>query len=86
MGRLTLNPEQDGLGYFYGAWIDDDGSRVRVDVLPPRSHPRPFFVSDDAAQHMHECDWIVYVDGEEFARAQSRDGLALALEQRSLAR
>jgi len=40
MGKLTLKPEQDGLGYFYGVF-QADGGTIRVDVLPPKSHPRP---------------------------------------------
>lgn len=86
MAALTLKPEQDGMGYFYGQYHADDGTIVRVDVLPPRSHPRPFFVSDEAARLMHEHDWIVYADGEEFARAQSRDAIEKAVEQKLVAR
>jgi hypothetical protein len=86
MGRLDLKPEQDGLGYFYGEWNGDDGRRVRVDVLPPRSSPRPHFVSWEAAQLMHACNWIVFVDGEEFVRVKSRDAIESALDQRLLPR
>lgn len=70
MGTLTLRPEQDGMGYFYGEYITDDGDRIRVDVLPPRSHPRPHFVL--STDGMHETDWIVFADGEEIARVAQR--------------
>ena len=71
MGTLTLKPEQDGLGYFYGTYGTDDGDSIRVDVLPPKSYPRPMFVAASDAQH--DTLWIVYADGEEVARVASRD-------------
>ena len=71
MGTLNLKPEQDGMGYFYGEWIGNDGQRIRVDVLPPLSHPIPYFVA--TTDGMHETDWIVYANGEEIARVQARD-------------
>ena len=77
MGTLTLKPEQDGMGYFYGEYTTDDGRRCRVDVLPPRSHPRPYFVMDNT--RMHATDWIVYADGEEVARVLRREDIATAL-------
>ena len=61
MGKLTLKSEQDGMGFFYGRYHADDDTVVRVDVLPPKSHPRPHFaVSSDG---MHDTDWIVFADG-----------------------
>jgi hypothetical protein len=71
MGTLTMKPEQDGMGYFYGEYIGVDGTRVRVDVLPPRSHPKPYFVM--TTDQMHETDWIIYANGDEVARARRRD-------------
>lgn len=62
MAKLTLKPEQDGMGYYYGQYTADDGTHVRVDVLPPKSHPRPYFVKDNS--HMHDTDWLVLADGE----------------------
>ena len=73
MAKLTLKPEQDGSGYFYGQFIGDDDSVVRVDVLPPRSHPRPYFVMHN--DHMHDTDWIVFADGEEIARVKQREDI-----------
>jgi hypothetical protein len=32
--RLKLSAEPDGFGFFYG-WVERNGERVRVDVLPP---------------------------------------------------
>lgn len=79
MGTLNLRPEQDGMGYFYGEYVADDGARVRVDVLPPRSHQRPSFVMHSPAGQ-HEVDWIVYADGVEIARVRERGDLAAAID------
>ena len=73
MAKLTLKPEQDGSGYFYGQFIGDDDSVVRVDVVPPRSHPRPYFVMDN--DHMHATDRIVFADGQEIARVKQREDI-----------
>jgi hypothetical protein len=78
--RLRLSSEPDGSGYFYGSY-DAGGDHVyRVDVLPPLSEPRPFFVM--ANDHAHATDWIVYVDGEEIARVRHRDDIATAVAAR----
>ena len=71
MATLTLNPMQDGTGYYYGRYLADDGTSVRVDVLPPKSHPRPYFVTPPATQA--DTDWIVFADGQEIARVARRD-------------
>ena len=73
MGNLTLKPEQDGMGYFYGQYHSGDGSVVRVNVLPPVAYPRPHFVVDSSG--MHATDWIVYANGEEIARVARREDL-----------
>ena len=77
MGTLTLKPEQDGMGYFYGQYITDDGEHVRVDVLPPKSHPKPDFLV--TTEGMHETDWIIFADGEEVARVPARAAVEAAL-------
>ena len=74
MGKLILKPEQDGMGYFYGTYAGDDGSAVRVDVLPPHSHPRPVFVMNTPAEQ-HPTQWIVYANGQEIARVERREDL-----------
>ena len=63
MGKLTLKPEQDGMGFWYGNYIADDGTHVRVDVLPPKSLPRPHFVLCN--DHIHDTDWLVHANGPE---------------------
>lgn len=73
MAKFTLSPEQDGLGYYYGRHIADDGTTTRVDILPPTSHPRPYFVM--SSDGMHETDWIVYADGEEIGRVSRREDI-----------
>jgi hypothetical protein len=75
MGTLTLKPVQDGMGYYYGEYVAEDGQRTRVDVLPPRSHPRPSFVMDENAK-ADDAAWIIYADGEKIARAHRREDLA----------
>lgn len=77
MGKLSLKSEQDGMGYYYGDYTTDDDRRCRVDVLPPRSHPRPCFVMDNSAAH--DTEWIVYADGEEIARVLRREDIETAL-------
>lgn len=71
MGTLTLKPEQDGSGFYYGQYRTDDGDIIRVDVLPPKSHPRPYFVMTN--ETMHDTDWIIYANGEEVARVTRRE-------------
>jgi len=84
MARLELKPERDGLGYYYGQYVDDDGNSVRVDILPPRSEAKPAYVFDNSAAD--PTHWIVYADGEEIARIEWRDDLEAsviaAIEQR----
>lgn len=77
MGTLILKPEQDGLGFFYGQYVTDDGEHFGVDVLPPKSHPKPYFVSTQ--EGMDETDWIIHVDGAEVARVGQLDAAEAAL-------
>lgn len=78
MGSLTLRPDQDGMGYFYGDYRTDAGERLRVNVLPPRSHPRPSYVLV-ANEEADARQWIIYVNGEEVARVDDRAAIAAAL-------
>jgi hypothetical protein len=73
MAKLTLKPEQDGTGYFYGHYVADDGTHVRVDVLPPKTYPRPYFVMDNSA--MHDTEWLIYANGDEIARVSRREDI-----------
>lgn len=82
MAKLDLKPEQDGLGYFYGSYVAGDGTRHRVDILPPKSEPCPDFVM--STEHMHETDWIILVDGEEIGRVRKRDEADRMIEERLL--
>ena len=72
MGKLMLKPEQDGMGYFYGTYEGDDGEHVRVDVLPPKSFPRPLFAMGRPAEQ-DDTAWIVYANGHELARVTRRE-------------
>lgn len=72
MGKLVLKPEQDGMGFFYGEYQTDDGSIVRVDVLPPATYPKPRFMYA-APVSQHPTQWIVYANGEEIAHVERRE-------------
>ena len=74
--RIAFKPEQDGMGYFYGT-LERGDEHHRIDLLPPKSEPKPFFVM--STEHMHDTDWIVYVDGEEIARVRHRHDIEQAL-------
>lgn len=75
--KLTISAEQDGMGYFYGTF-DAGGEHVyRVDILPPASEPRPYFVLGN--ERMHPTEWIIFLDGEEVARVCRRDDIEPAL-------
>ena len=68
--RLELKPEPDGAGYLYGR-LDAGDESYRIDVLPPASEPRPYFVTPNASADPKL--WIVHVDGEELGRVARRD-------------
>ena len=79
---LTLKPRPDAYGFLYGHYIDAAGQHHRVDVLPPLPHWHGQFRLDGYAPH--STDWIIYANGEEIARARSRDdlvSLVLAIDQ-----
>lgn len=78
--RLELKPEQDGMGFFYGTLDVGDDHVYRVDVLPPLSEPRPYFVMGN--ERMHTSDWIIYVDGEEIARVARRSDIEATVLER----
>jgi hypothetical protein len=76
MSRLKLSAEPDGFGFFYG-WAERDGERVRVDVLPPDHLWRGDIKLE--GQKPDAKAWIVYMNGEEFARVERREDLAAVL-------
>jgi hypothetical protein len=74
--KLKLSAEPDGFGFFYG-WAERNGERVRVDVVPP-AH----LWSGDIKLEGQKPDpkaWILYLDGEEFARVERREDLPAVL-------
>lgn len=77
--RFELKPEQDGLGYFYGRFDMGDES-YRIDILPPSTQPRPFFLEANTAADL--ALWIVYVNGEEIARVPTREEIEALLVSR----
>jgi hypothetical protein len=62
--RLKLSAEPDGFGFIYG-WVERDGERVRVDILPP--------------EYSNAKAWIIYLDGQEFAHVKRREDLPRVL-------
>ncbi len=68
---LTLSTHPDGLGCFYGWLQDDTGTEHRVDVLPPRDK----WCGDMNGEAADAVNWIVYLNGEEAARAESIEAL-----------
>ncbi|MEO8629067.1 MAG: hypothetical protein ABI612_13335 [Betaproteobacteria bacterium] len=73
---LDLNPVPDAYGFIYGQARHGDFI-LSVNVLPPKSHWRGQFKLDGYVPDEH--DWIVYVDGEEMARVQTRSSVDEAL-------
>ena len=75
-----LNPEPDGLGYFYGQLHLGSGEVLRVDILPPARQWR----GDVRHDRIDADDWIVFVDGEEIARVRRRSDIEAAIIGRLL--
>ena len=69
---LQLSARPDGYGFLYGTLADGERSH-NVNVLPPKSEWAGDFVLE--GYEPHATDWIVYVDGEEFARVRRREDL-----------
>jgi hypothetical protein len=74
--RLKLSAEPDGFGFFYG-WAERDGERVRVDLLPPDHLWRGDIKLE--GQMPDAKAWILYIDGQEFARVERREDLPAIL-------
>lgn len=65
--KLTLSEQPDGLGCFYGSLQIASGTDFRVDVLPPKNKWR----GDMNGEAADAVNWVVYLDGEEAARAET---------------
>ena len=77
---LKLSTEPDGFGFFYG-WAQRDGERVRVDVLPPDHLWRGDIKLE--GQMPDPKAWVLYLNGEEFARVERREDLPVVLVLRA---
>ena len=77
---LTLKPDPDGFGYLCGEYRLANGERIRVDVMPPKSHWRGDIRPTENPPH--ETDWVICADGEEIARAQEQADLAGVIGKR----
>ena len=69
---LKLNERPDGYGFLYGTLHDGELSH-NINVLPPAAHWAGDVVLE--GYEPHATDWIVYVDGEEYARVRRREDL-----------
>jgi hypothetical protein len=74
--RLTLNPRPDGYGFLYtSAWVN--GEHVRIDILPPAHLWQGDVMLDNCKPDPKA--WIVYMNGEQFARVERREDLPAVL-------
>jgi len=66
--RTTLNEAPDGYGYFYGT-LQRGEEIERLNIMPPL----PYWSGDDKQGKYapHATQWVVYLNGEEVARATS---------------
>jgi hypothetical protein len=69
--EMKLTSQQDGFGFYYGEARRGD-RKMRVDVLPPAAlwHGDLKTVEPDASA------WIVFFDGDEFARVEREADIA----------
>ena len=75
--RLDLKPEPDGYGYIYGQLYVGD-MRYYVNIMPPiREWRGQIKLEGDSTPHT--TDWVIFVNGEEFARVRKRDDIEEAL-------
>jgi hypothetical protein len=71
-----LSAKPDGFGFFYG-WVERNGERVRVDVLPPDHLWRGDFKLK--GQKPDPKAWVLYLNGEEVARVERREDIITVL-------
>jgi hypothetical protein len=74
--KLKLNPRPDGYGFLYST-SEGEGELVRVDVLPPADLWDGDVMLDNCKPDPKA--WIVYMNGEEFARVERREDLPAVL-------
>lgn len=69
MISIELKPMPDGFGFQYG--IARQGGRIlNINVMPPQAQWAGDFKLE--GYEPHPSDWVLYVEGEEVARVQSR--------------
>ena len=79
--HFDMKPMQDGQGFFYGRFDAGDES-FRIDILPPSSHPRPYYVTPNPAADPEM--WTIFINGEEIARIKRREDVPRLLVTRLL--
>jgi hypothetical protein len=75
---VRLKPMPDGFGFIYGDGVDACGQSRRVNIMPPVPYWRGDIKLDKNGPHATE--WVLYVDGDEIARALSLTEVDAALE------
>ena len=76
---INLKAMPDGFGFIYGDGIDARGDSRRINIMPRLPYWRGDIKLDTNGPHA--TDWVLYVDGDEVARALSRAELETALER-----
>jgi hypothetical protein len=77
--EVNLKSMPDGFGSIYGDAVDAQGESRRVNIMPPLRYWRGDIKLD--TQGPHATQWVLYVDGDEVARTESRSDVDLALEK-----
>ena len=77
--EINLKAMPDGFGFIYGEGVDARGETRRINIMPPLPYWRGDIKLD--TNEPHASDWVLYVDGDEVARALSRAELEMALER-----
>jgi hypothetical protein len=74
---VQLKPMPDGFGFIYGEGVDAFGETRRINIMPPL----PFWRGEMKLETSgpHPTEWVLYIDGDEIARAPSRSEIDSAL-------
>lgn len=79
--ELKLSNRPDEYGFLYGRLKHGD-EEYSVNVMPPK-------MSWSGGQTLdgfepHDTDWVLYLDGKEFARVQQKDEIEIQYKQKLL--
>ena len=65
---LKMREKPDGVGFIYG-FYDGTGENIRIDLMPPSTHP----------EHGHATLWTAYADGEKIGCYNNRSEAEIAV-------